>query len=360
MGEGRGHAARARAVVERLRDRHRVVLFSSFDALEFLSAEYANDSEIEVRPIPGLKFHYTNGKIDNVKTIRLGGAFWAALGKHVRDLAATIRVERPDLVITDFEPLMPRAATQAGVPVLSLDHQHFLSTYDLSSLPAELRAWAWRMSWSIWAFGIRQQRTVVSAFYKPPLKTGFEDVTQVGPLIRRSVAERTPTRGEHLLSYVRRATTQPVLDKLAKLPMPIRLYGLGERPPQGAITFCPIDEQTFVDDLASCDAVISAAGNQLIGEALYFGKPMLVMPERHHYEQRINAEFVAQMGVGEKRILEKLAEEDLHGFLDRRETYREAIAALEDDFDGMPAVEHAIEGMLKPRLGAPIAVKETA
>ena len=112
MGEGRGHAARARAVVERLRDRHRVVLFSSFDALEFRSAEYADDPEIEVRAIPGLKFHYTQGKIDNLKTIRLGGAFWAALGKHVRDLAATIRVERPDLVITDFEPLMPRAAAQ--------------------------------------------------------------------------------------------------------------------------------------------------------------------------------------------------------------------------------------------------------
>lgn len=360
MGEGRGHAARARAVVERLRDRHRVVLFTSHDALDFLRNEYADDPEIEVREVPGLKFHYSEGKIDNLKTIRFGGAFWASLGKYVRDLAATMRVERPDLVITDFEPLLPRAAAQVGVPVLSLDHQHFLSTYDLSSLSRELRAWAWRMSWSIWAFGIRQQRTVVSAFYKPPLRQGCEQVTQVGPLIRSSVANRTPTRGEHLLSYVRRATTQGVLDKLAELPLPVRLYGLGERPPQGAITFCPIDEQTFVDDLASCNAVVSAAGNQLIGEALYFGKPMFVMPERHHYEQRINAEFVQQMGAGEKRILEKLTAEDLRGFLNRRETYREAIAAMDEGFDGGPAVERVIEEMLNPYLEASPSAQESA
>ncbi|TWU00379.1 MurG-like transferase [Botrimarina colliarenosi] len=346
MGEGRGHAARARAVVERLRDRHRVVLFTSHDALSFLKKHYDADPEVDVREIPGLKFHYTPAGIDNLKTIRLGLAFWASMGRYTRRLDKVIESERPDLVITDFEPLAPRAARRAGVPILSLDHQHFLSTYDLSSLPRELRDWAWRMSWSIWAFGIRQERTVVSAFYKPPLRRGCEDIVQVGPLIRRAVAERQPTTGEHLLSYVRRATPQGVIDRLAGLPMPVRLYGLGVRPPQGSVTFCEINETTFVDDLASCDAVVAAAGNQLMGEALYFGKPVLALPERHHYEQRINATFVEQMGAGEQQILERLSSKDLANFLMRRETYREHLAATRPCQDGAAEAVGVIEAML--------------
>lgn len=346
MGEGRGHAARARAIVERLRGRHRVVLFTSHDALAFLQKQYDADPEVEIREIPGLKFHYTAQGIDNVKTIRLGLAFWASMRRYTRRLDRAIAEERPDLVITDFEPLLPRAAHRAGVPVLSLDHQHFMSTYDLSSLPHELRDWAWRMSWSIWAFGIHQQRTVVSAFYQPPLRSGYADVTQVGPLLRENVAQRVPTRGEHVLSYLRRATPPAVLDRLAELPLPVKVYGLGPQPSRGAITFCEIDEATFVDDLATCDAVIAAAGNQLLGEALHFGKPVLALPERHHYEQRINAEFIQQMGAGEQQIIERLTAEDLSGFLQRRETYRQNLADADHDFDGGPAAEQAIEAML--------------
>ncbi len=346
MGEGRGHAARARAVVEHLRERHRVVLFSSHDALEFLAKEYTGDAEVEVREIPGLKFHYTASGIDNLKTIRLGLAFWASMRRHTRQLEQAILAERPALVMTDFEPLLPRAARRQGVPVLSLDHQHFLSTYDLSNLPRELRDWAWRMSWSIWAFGIRQERTVVSAFYKPPLKRGCEDVVQVGPLIRSAVANRQPTRGDFILSYVRRATPQRVLDLLAMLPMPVKLYGLGQRPAHGSLTYHPIDEQTFADDLAGCDAVISAAGNQLMGESLYFGKPVMALPERHHYEQRINAEFVVQMRGGERQILERVTAGDIQSFFDRRELYREHLAATQPCRDGCPEVVRVIEEML--------------
>ena len=62
MGEGRGHAARARAMIERLRNRHRIILYSSFDGYEFLTAHYAEDPQIEVREISGLKFYYSDGK----------------------------------------------------------------------------------------------------------------------------------------------------------------------------------------------------------------------------------------------------------------------------------------------------------
>ena len=148
------------------------------------------------------------------------------------------------------------------------------------------------------------------------------------------------------MSYVRRATPERVIKLLADLPMPVRLYGLGEREATGSVTFRPIDEDSFLDDLAGADCVISAAGNQLMGEALHFGKPVLALPEEHHHEQCMNACFVEQLRAGEQRYLEHVTAKDLAAFLERRETYRQQLADSDETFDGGEAAAAAIEDML--------------
>lgn len=351
MGEGRGHAARARALVDNLRSGSgapavRMVLYSSYEALEFLSAAYKGDPEVEVRATEGLRFHYTQGRLDLLKTIRQGLGLWWNLRSVVEKRAQEMRREKPDLVICDFEPTVPRAAHRCGVPVLSLDHQHFMVAYDLSGLPFSLRAWAWAMSWAVWAFGIGQQETIVTAFYRPPLRRGFEGVVQVGPILRPAVREARPEVGQHLLAYLRKSTPDRVLEVLARSKKPVRVYGLGELSPRGALTFCKIDEATFLEDLASADAVVAASGNQLMGEALYLGKPVLALPERKHHEQRINAHFLAAMGGGVARELESFNEGDFASFMERREGFRNRIARSEAVFDGLEEATLVIRQML--------------
>lgn len=372
MGEGRGHAARARALVDRLKSSEtvpgageagaggpaaRVVLYSSYEALDFLTAAYKDDPAVEVRATQGLRFHYTQGRLDLIKTIRQGLGLWWNLRSVVEQRAQEMRRDKPDLVICDFEPTVPRAAHRCGVPVLSLDHQHFMVAYDLSGLPFGLRAWAWAMSWAVWAFGIGQQKTVVTAFYRPPLRCGFEDVVQVGPILRPAVREARPVVGQHLLAYLRKSTPDRVLEVLAKSKHPVRVYGLGEQPPRGALTFRKIDETTFLEDLASADAVVAASGNQLMGEALFLGKPVLALPERQHHEQRINAHFLAAMGGGVAHELEAFTAEDFADFMERREGFRNRIARSESVFDGLEEATLVIQQMLNraPAWPKPVA-----
>lgn len=346
MGEGRGHAARARAMVERLRDHHRIVLYSSYDALEFLRKVYANDPAIEVRETDGIKFHYTDGKLDLILTIRQGLSLWWNMRRTVRRLEADIVNDKPDLVVSDFEPTMPRAAHRHSVPVLSLDHQHFLKAYDLSSAPTRLRHWAWAMSWSVWMFGVGQHKTVISAFYKPPLLPKHHDAIQVGPLLRPAIRQCTPTNAGHVLSYLRRSTTDRELDILADLGVPIRVYGLGEQAARGGLSFCEISEEGFLQDLSTCDVVISAAGNQLLGESLYFGKPVFALPERKHHEQCLNAHYLQELGGGDWDYLETFTRQRLLSFLDRKEQYRKQLAESGMSFDGTDAAAAAIEAMI--------------
>lgn len=346
MGEGRGHAARARTIVEELRKRHRIVLYTSHDALEFLRKQYHDVRDVEVREIPGLKFHYSEKRLDLVKTIREGLGMWWKQEKLVQPLAADIARDCPSLVISDFEPLVPRAAHRARIPVVSFDHQHFLVAYDLSSLPSRLQWWARSMRLAVWMFDIREQKTVVSAFYRPPLKPGYEQVVQVGPLLRPSIRTRTATTGSFLLSYLRRQTPEAVVDILANLGMPIRIYGLGARSPQGSAEFYEVDEDSFTEDLVHCHSVIAAAGNQLLGESLYLGKPFFALPEDKHFEQCINACFLKQLGGGDWSAIEHVKREQLEEFLVDAEIYRQNLEGRQQEFDGTDAAVEAIESML--------------
>jgi uncharacterized protein (TIGR00661 family) len=350
-GEGRGHAARVRTLVEHLRHDHELWLFAPDEAYDFLARFYGpgNDSsEVKLLRIPGLRFHYTGGRLDLVKSVTAGLSYaWRELPRLVQAFRQRLLAERPDLVISDFEPSLPRAARLERVPLLSLDHQHVLVAYDLSTLPRSLARYAWLMSWVVRWYSAGPTEIVASSFYTPPLKRGWEHVRQVGPMIRPEVAGSMPTTGNYILSYLRANTPDHVLQALSAVGCPVKVYGLGERHSLGPLTFHPIHEQRFVDDLAGCRAVVCAAGNQLLGEALYLGKPVLALPEAQHHEQLINAHYLQAMGVGDWSMLEELSPATLRQFLDRWDEYHLEAAQMCGRLDGTQVALAAIDALLQ-------------
>lgn len=335
-GEGRGHATRMRTLVEQLRHEHKIVLFAPADAFKFLSPLYANsDLNVEVEEIPGLLFKYENKKLHLIKSILSGGRFLQKTLPSLQErLRKRIENEKPDLILTDFEPALPRAATQCGIPFVSLSHQHFLVSYDLSSLPKRLRFHAWMMSWAVKAYYSGQKKTLVSAFFEGTLKKRYKKVIPLGPMINEDIRNAEITKGGYLLSYMRSITEMSAIEELEKSKQRIKLYGMGERPPMGNISFHPISPESFVNDLAGCGGVICAAGNQLLGECLYLGKPVLAVPEKVHHEQMINSHFLKQMGCGDFVPIEELRLSHIENFLEKRETYEKSLEKTCQKLDG--------------------------
>lgn len=324
-GEGRGHAARVRAVTEHLRRSHEVSLFCPGDAHDFLAPLYAG-SEVRVERIPGLRFAYRGDSVDYARTAARACGYVAGLGRLVRRLTSRMRRERPDLVVTDFEPALPRAARRAGVPFVSLSHQHFLVANDLRELPLRARLWARMAGLVVGAYHRGQRATVVSSFYAPPLRPGCRATFQVGVMLRPELRDARPVDGEHLLAYVRRSLPSRVLDVLAACGREVRVYGLGAGPPRGGLRFAEVDERGFLADLASCGAVVSTAGNQLVGEALALRKPVLAIPEPGNVEQRINGHFLARSGAGRALEASRLDAAALDAFLGELPSLRAAAA----------------------------------
>ena len=351
-GEGRGHATRIATLIEHLERRHDIRVYSSDDGYRFLQQRFAvGHPRVSVHEIPGIVFQYSGGRLDVPRSIRAGLDYQARqLGPLVDQMMADLETFNVSLAITDFEPALPRAVARQGVPLLSIDHQHFLLAYELDALPWTLRWNAWLMSHAVWMYVSGAAETVVSAFFRPPLRRGWEHVKQVGPLLRREITQAVPSDGGYVLSYLRRHTPFRAVETLARCGLPVKVYGLGARDPIGSLSFQPIDDRQFAADLAGCRAVVSAAGNQLIGEAIHLGKPLLVLPERAHGEQSMNSHFLRFMGCGDFVHLEDVTVGDICRFLEGVDRYAVPLANLAGTMDGTPRVLEIIQHWLSQRL----------
>lgn len=324
-GEGRGHASRARTIIEDLKDKHDITVYAPEHAYDMLHPLYKK-SNVLIRKIPGLIFHYNEfKKLDYLKTVVRSVEYLFNRPALVDIISDDIERENPDLIVTDFEPALPKAAEKCGRNYVSIDHQHFLTSYDLSALPLHLQQMAAAMASTVNLFYMRQAETIVSAFYFPPVKKNLKRVHQVGVFLNSHIREITPHKGEHILVYMRRHLDDMLLRSLENSGHPVIIYTNEFSSNYKNITFKKISPNGFIDDLASCQALVSTAGNQLVGEALYLGKPVFTMPEPGNFEQEINGHFLSCSGAGENHYLHTINEDSMKVFMQKADMYAGAV-----------------------------------
>jgi len=66
---------------------------------------------------------------------------------------------------------------------------------------------------------------------------------------------------------------------------------------KGNVRFLPASSDGFLKSMASSAGVLCGAGFETPSEALFLGKPLLVVPMKGQFEQQCNAAALAQMGV---------------------------------------------------------------
>lgn len=359
MGYGRGHAMRSSAIIPSLLAQgHQVRVFAGPDAYAVMKDQF------DCSLIPTIAWRYgADGRVDTQRTIRenvkpmadvlFGGEGVAALNKDWDDF-------RPHVVISDSEAWTHKVARQRRLPRVSLDHVGIMA-YCKPSFPLADRFAAARD-----AFGYRTlmgipDHAIVSSFYDCPAR--YRNVQTVGPILRDMVLQAKPRKGDYLLAYFNKGPHQflaGVEQALRALDIPVHVYGTGRVGDDDNLSFRAPSQQGFVDDLAGCRGVLSTAGNQLISEAIWLGKPTLLVPE-DVVEQRLNASMVVRMGVGEQADLSTLTGYDIERFLRqcddyaqrlpeyRREGNKEAIAALQR---ALHDIQRSAGQRGKPGLGA--------
>ncbi len=317
-GYGRGHAMRALAVLPHLVERHEILVLAGGDAYHALWPEYP------VIPIPNLRYHYnTQGKLSNYLTVKrnLSAVIDLIMRGPAIDMVNNIISDfRPEVILTDSEAFTHHAARRLRIPRITFDHFGVL-VYCRPEMPFTDRirckgnALVYRSM-----FG-QPERAIVSSFFDaPPQHNG---VKKVGPIIRREVRDITPHKSNYLLVYLTQGQHQytPQLEQaLLELNCPVRIYGTPRRGMQHNLQFKPLANIPFIEDLAGCRAILATTGNQLCGETLYFGKPMLGIP-MNCLEQRLNAVQIERMGAGQQVPGRQITSKLIRDFLARDQEY---------------------------------------
>jgi uncharacterized protein (TIGR00661 family) len=293
-GEGLGHAARSIALIERLEPELSIHIFTFGDAFNF----FRDRGFPNLHRIPGLSFVKKQQKIDWPASIIHLIHFVRTGQDHLSHVTKIWDTIRPDIAVTDFEPLVPRVALQKKIPVLGVDNQAKISRCRLRDLPIGLKLYQAVFSSAIEWLVPRQVPRVVSCFH-PEFCTPVKPLEAVvGPMLRSSITRLSPTDGGFALVYYKDVVGE-CLFRVAKI-LGIRtvVYGGCEHAhnwPQ--FEFHPHGEG-FPEALAACSVLVCPAGNQLLGEAAFLGKKTICIPQRGQYEQSINGFYMEKIGLG--------------------------------------------------------------
>jgi uncharacterized protein (TIGR00661 family) len=319
-GDGYGHAVRAHSVGAGLLERgHEILFVGSHKSVGYLGRHFPQ----RVHESLGLRMTYREGRVAVLDTVlrnavRLAGSLTASN----RRLSRTLTAFRPEFVITDFEPFTALWARQSGVPYVSLDNQHLITHCDFDH-PRRFRRDLWSAYLTIRMYYGGAKRYLISTFVNAPIR--YQPATIINPVLRPRVYRITPSEGDYLLAYKGAGgDNRTMRDELAAYGrMPVRAYGFDEVGRCGSTTFQPFCSGTFLEDLAGCAGVIATAGHSLVCEALFFEKPMLLVPIAAQYEQLLNAYHVERIGAG--MTVAALTRSALDEFVDRMPQFRRTL-----------------------------------
>ena len=119
-GTGHGHAMRGLTIARRL-GRHQFLFVANDDAPKVLEPEFP------VCRIPNLGTVFKNYRVDLPATVRRALPLLWHRQRYIDEVSRLIDQFRPDVCMTDLEYFVPRAAERAGLPCLTLDHQHVIT-----------------------------------------------------------------------------------------------------------------------------------------------------------------------------------------------------------------------------------------
>ena len=308
-GEGLGHTGRSIAVINELRKHHEVHIFTFGDAYKYLS------SEDNVHQIPGLTLATNDNTVDIKNTIKNFLKLKEQIPHTLIELFYKFYDCRPDLCITDFEPLIPRLAEKYNVPCVSIDNQHKFVLFP-KGLPIKLKLYSFLAGKFIKWFIPHTAQNIITTFHECENCTNLVNI-----VIRKELTNIQPDPWWHYfapftLVYLKECLEDTILPILNQLPeYHFVVYGSTRSENDKNLTFKKISNTEFAQDLANCERIICTAGNQLIGEAKYFSKPVFAIPLPNQTEQTVNAYYVKNESLGTYCKINRLTSEKIRKFL---------------------------------------------
>jgi uncharacterized protein (TIGR00661 family) len=309
QGEGRGHLTQAIALAQLLRSRgHEVVeAMVGKNPNRTLPGFFAEKIGCPITTFDSPSFDYGRGgkrglvaKSIFVNTTPGKLELWR---KSIRLIVNRIDQTAPDVVVNFYEMLLGVAHLlhRLRVPVVSIGHQFLIDHPDYAHRSrSDQGQFALRLNNMLCSLGTT--KTLALSFY--PMADFYRDrLAVVPPLLRGELFDLKPHDGGYILGYVLNPAYADEVREWHRRHPDVKLHLFWDKrdAPETlevapGLTFHKIDDRKFLEMMASCSGYATTAGFESVCEALWLGKPALLVPA--HIEQEINAQDAAGIGAG--------------------------------------------------------------
>lgn len=319
-GEGMGHAIRSSVIIDRIKDKYDVYIFSSDRAYKYLNEKFDN-----VYKIGGFNTVYINNKVNNTKTlINALKRNPLNIKEGYEELYKKARKLSPDVIVTDFEIYATMVSKLLSSPLISLDNIHMI-TQTAIDYPPKHQGEMLKAKGVIKSYVIKPKIHILTSFFYPKIKPKKRAVLYP-PVIREDILKLEPTIEDHIIVYQTSKESVKLVEQLKSLNEKFIVYGFNKDEVDKNLTYKLFNENEFYNDLASAKAVICNGGFTFISEAISLKKPIYSVPAIGNFEQTLNGFYVQKLGYGEYH--EEMSPKKVEKFLKRLPKYQKKLAKV--------------------------------
>jgi len=314
-GEGLGHASRSRILINYLKKQnHEVRIVAGGKAYNLLSKEFDHVHKSEW-PMA----LYKNNKVQIVHTLlRFIHRTIVSTTKHFFVIRKVVKEFKPDLLITDSEPISFYAAFFSKIKRLSIDNPQVLLYRKYKVKFREIPAWLF-LCFVLKISLFNADKYIIYDYFDEQIND--PKILFLKPLIQEGILKQKPTYGEHVFVYQTSISNEYLSEVLKKIDEKFVIYGMNKDLTDGNLFYKMFNEKEFYRDISSAKAIITNGGFTVISEALYLKKPIFCLPIHHQFEQILNGRFVEGLGDGVSYL--EFDESKIKDFLKNLKKYKE-------------------------------------
>ena len=309
QGEGRGHLTQAMTLEKALVARgHEVVgMLVGRSSSRILPSFFLKGVNADVTCFDSVNFITAAGdrKPDVLKTVLFNIAASPRFYSSLSLIRSMIRKSGADLIVNFYELLGTVAYEFSGrdIPMVCIGHQ-FLFLHGEMHFPES--GYEGHLALNLFSRAIATGASSLLALSFRPMPDDPEGrISVVPPLLRQEVLDtRRPDGvrdGDYILGYMLNSgfADEVIAWHNANPSVPLHFFwdNAVEAPVKKVdetMSLYYLDDKEFVRQMAGCRAYASTAGFESICEAMYFGKPLMMVPS--HIEQKCNAYDATRSG----------------------------------------------------------------
>lgn len=307
QGEGRGHMTQAIAFSKLLtlqgHDLVGVVLGKSKrrSVPEFFTTQIK--APILLVNSPNFEADRDEKKILLGKTILANAKKMGVFRKSLIQIHQLVQETAPDIILNFYDLLggLYNGLFRPKADYWVIGHQYLIFHPTFQFAPSKgLQKFCFQFNTRLTSIGAAKKLAL--SFYE---LDSTDQITVVPPLLREALRSLRPTQGDFFLAYMVNSGYGEEVISFAKANPTLQIRAYWDKKdaaetenPLPNLSFQQVHDENFLKDMSACKGLVCTAGFESICEAMYLGKPVMVIPVQGQYEQACNALDTVHSGAG--------------------------------------------------------------